>query len=80
MAKVIRLPVVQKAREKKGRPEPTPWHWECKRCKHDIGLATTVSMKVRIGPVIKGLRVTGGYMREVCASCLQRGITTPLIR
>lgn len=80
MAKVYKLPTLQKARKKANRPEPEPRHWECSRCKHDIGVATSTSIKVRLSPVIKGLKVTGGYLREVCAHCWTRGITTPLIR
>lgn len=76
MAKVYRLPVVQKARAKAGKPEPIPYQWTCKRCKNDIGVATSLITTMTAAPRIKGLKVEGGTKLKVCAYCWQRGIKT----
>ena len=76
MGKIVRFPAVQKAREKKGKPEPTPYQWTCKICEHDIGVATSIITTLTIAPMIKGLKVVGGTKIKVCAKCWQRGVKT----
>lgn len=59
------------------RPEPTR-RWECGACRTDVGVASTVTTKVRVGGHVRVLtdKITGGTMFEVCAMCLARGKTT----
>lgn len=76
MAKIFKLPFVQKAREKAGKPEPIPRQWLCKRCKNDIRVETSMIITLTSAPRIKGLRVEGGTKMKVCAYCWQRGILT----
>lgn len=76
MADIISLPVVERARKKAGKPEPVPYQWLCKRCEHDIGVATSTTLVITISPRVKGLKLTGGTKQAVCAYCWQRGIRT----
>lgn len=76
MAKVIRLPVVEKARKKAGKPEPIPYQWTCRRCKADIGVETSLILTMTAAPRIKGLKVVGGSKIKVCAYCWKRGVHT----
>ncbi len=59
------------------RPEPSK-PWECHACKLNVGVASTVTTKVRVGGQVKEFtgKITGGTFFEVCAMCLARGKTT----
>lgn len=76
MAKIYTMPVVERARKKAGKPEPVPYQWLCKRCKHDTGVETSEVIQVRIAPRVKGVRLIGGNKMWICRHCNQRGITT----
>ncbi len=75
-AKIYTLPVVQKARAKAAKPPPVPYQWLCKRCEHDIGIATSMVIQMRLSPRIKGLRMEGGTKQWICGYCWQRNVTT----
>ena len=74
--KVVPFPEFKKAQAKAAKPEPVARQWTCKRCKHDIGVATSEIIQIRLSPHIKGLKVVGGIKRWVCSPCLIRGIQT----
>ena len=76
MADIVPLRRVEKARKKAGKPEPKAHKWECRRCEHDVGVATIEIVQMRIGPWIKGMKIVGGTKRWVCAHCWRRGIVT----
>lgn len=76
MGKVVRLPTVQRARAKAGKPEPASRQWTCKRCENDIKVASSTIMTLTIAPVVKGIKVIGGTKVKVCAYCWMRGIRT----
>lgn len=64
-----------------GRQKRNPGETElalCSTCLHDVGVASNIWTKVRMGPKIRRGAIGGGVDCWVCAICLTRGKVTRL--
>ena len=51
--------------------------WLCRICEHELGVATSALIKVKLSPMTEGLgKIRGGTDAWVCAHCLSRGKVT----
>lgn len=50
--------------------------WLCRRCEHDIGVATSELIETITAPMVKRGKIIGGQKRYICRHCHERGLTT----
>ncbi|CAH1661787.1 conserved hypothetical protein [Hyphomicrobiales bacterium] len=82
-----RFKVIQGGPAQDGKAEPKRYRARkrgdieplvCTTCERDVGVATAISMDVKLGRMIQDGRPVGGTKAIICVTCLSRGKVTIL--